>query len=127
MGFLDNLRKSGDNIPEQWQVFNQEKQLEKILEASFNKPQAIFKHSISCGISAGVKEKLANGAEELSNLVDIHYLDLITFRSVSNLVAEKTGVIHQSPQLIILKNGEVSIADSHFVLNVDFVKNHLVN
>lgn len=125
MGFLDNLRRNANNLPEEWGVFNQEKQLKEIIDESFKKPQAIFKHSITCGISAKVKDNLATGAEDLSEIVDIHYLDLINFRDVSNLVAKETGVVHQSPQIIILVNGEVSIADSHFVLSVDFVKKHL--
>ncbi len=127
MGFLDNLRKGASDIPKEWKIVKEEKQLDVIWEASHTKPQAIFKHSISCGISSSVKSSLANEAELLSELVDVHYLDLINFRSVSNLVADKSGVIHQSPQLIIIVNGKVKIADSHFALTPEFVKKHLEN
>lgn len=97
-----------------WQPLKKEAQLEEIKEASFQKPQLIFKHSISCGISAQVNHSLEASTEDLSEKFDLHYLDLLNFRSVSNKVAEDFEVRHQSPQVLLVKDGKVTYHTSHF-------------
>ena len=63
---------------------------------------AVFKHSTRCSISSMAK----NRVEREWNLdFPIYYLDLIKYRSISNLIAAKSGVEHQSPQLIVFQNG----------------------
>lgn len=97
-----------------WQDFQETDQLDGIIKNSFDRPQLIFKHSISCGISAQVRYQLDSVADELNKIADLHYLDLIRFRPASNLVASQLGVPHQSPQVLLLKNGEVVYHSSHF-------------
>lgn len=55
----------------------------------------------------------------------LYYLDLIQHRDISNLIAEKLGVMHESPQLILLKNGEVLYSASHSAINVKEVSNRI--
>jgi len=55
----------------------------------------------------------------LSDQVDIYYLDLIAFRSVSNKIAELLGVVHESPQLILLKEGNAVYHTSHNDISVE--------
>lgn len=63
---------------------------------------AVFKHSTRCSISSMAK----NRVEREWNLdFPIYYLDLIKYRSISNLIAAKSGIEHQSPQLIVFQNG----------------------
>jgi len=83
----------------------------------------IFKHSTTCGISAAAKSRLEE--DYLADQVDIHYLDLLSFRSVSNLVAEELAVFHQSPQVIIINKGEVVNYESHFAINTAFILTNL--
>ena len=84
--------------------------LEKIRKDSFSSNQYIFKHSTRCYISLMIKKRL----ELSSELVSIYLLDLLSFRNISNYIAEIFNVEHQSPQLLILKNGK---CDSHFSHN----------
>lgn len=119
MGLFSSRNKSA-KIPKHWKTFNNGSQLEKILEASMHKPQAIFKHSTTCGISASAKSRLE--VEDVSDKIDINYLDLLNYRAISNLVAEKLGVIHQSPQIIIIDKREVKIVESHFAVDIDLLK-----
>lgn len=98
----------------QWQPLRKEAQLEKIKEASFKKPQLIFKHSVSCGISAQVNHSLERSTESLGEKIDLHYLDLLSYRSVSNKVASEFEVRHQSPQVLLVKDGKVVYHTSHF-------------
>ena len=100
-----------------WQHINIEEQLVGITTASFQKPQLIFKHSIRCGISTHIKHILDSATAMLSEKADLHYLDLIRFRRVSNYVAHKLDVVHQSPQILLLKNGEVTYHRSHYSID----------
>lgn len=84
-----------------------------IIENSVEKPQIIFKDSVTCGISAYAKERLVSGNDLLIAKADFNYLDLLSYRSVSNFIADELNVIHQSPQIIVLKNKEVVYRVSH--------------
>ncbi|MEL6254477.1 MAG: bacillithiol system redox-active protein YtxJ [Bacteroidota bacterium] len=100
-----------------WQPLTEVAQLKEIKEASFKRPQLIFKHSISCGISAHVNHTLQISSENLAAETDLHYLDLINYRSVSNEVAVEFGVVHQSPQVLLIKDGKAVYNTSHFSIN----------
>lgn len=107
-----------------WLSFESESDLEKIIQESFNKPVAIFKHSTRCSISSVAKMRLSsswNFDEELP----IYYLDLLSYRNLSNLIAQKFNIEHQSPQLIVVKNGEPIYHKSHLSISVKDVKNAL--
>lgn len=74
---------------------------------------AVFKHSTRCAISSMAKNRIDSSWDKEMDSVPIYYLDLIKFKDFSNLIAEKTGVEHESPQLILIKNGEVLYSASH--------------
>ena len=100
-----------------WKDLYSESQIKELAEASYSKPQIIFKHSTSCGISAHAQHRLASVTGELSNAADLYYLDLLRYRPVSNRVAVELGVPHQSPQVIVLKDGAVVHNSSHFSID----------
>lgn len=95
-----------------WKVLDKLDQIEKIIEASHNKPQLIFKHSTRCIIS---KMALKNfeGDFNLEDIIDTYYLDLIANRNISNEIAEVFAVEHQSPQILLIKDGVAVYAASH--------------
>lgn len=114
------FKTSANSEPEKefhWQELKTEEQLESITEQSHVKPQLIFKHSTRCGISRMVKTQFERNYEVDPQDAGVHYLDLIAFRDVSNSIANKFDVIHESPQLIILKNGKVQKHESHGAIN----------
>ena len=106
-----NGEKKEGQIP--WIPLTSVEQLDDIAEKSISRTQIIFKHSTTCGISRMVFNMFGKGFDFVENQVDIYYLDLHRFRAVSNEVANRFQVHHQSPQLLIIKNGEVAIHDSH--------------
>ena len=119
MSFLKNLMSSkGKKLPEGWKQLNQESQLDQIAKDSFQKPVVLFKHSVRCGISLMAKERLESQWDFKSDELDFYYLDLLAFRPISNKIAEQFGVIHQSPQIILLKDGKVTYNISHHQINV---------
>jgi bacillithiol system protein YtxJ len=91
-------------------------QLEAIADQSKTKTQLIFKHSTRCGISRMVMNQFVS-AYDVDVNADLHYLDLLNYRDVSNEVGYKFQVMHQSPQLLVLRNGVVVANASHGAIN----------
>lgn len=118
MGLFDRQNK----LVKSWISVTEESQIDQLIKASYDKPQVIFKDSVSCGISVGVKSRLVNDWANLSEEVDFHYLDLLSYRSVSNYIAQVSQVIHQSPQIIIFHRGAVVANTSHHAINVNFIR-----
>ena len=87
-------------------------QLETITENSKNKPQVIYKHSSTCGISRMVLNMFSE-SYDMDLDIDLYFLTIQSYRDVSNAIEDKFGVRHESPQLLIIKNGEVVFHTSH--------------
>lgn len=98
----------------QWHDLSTTAALDEVLAQSYSRPQLIFKHSTTCGISAHVYESLQLESEALAAAMELHYLDLLRFRPVSNEVAARLGVAHQSPQAIVVWQGKAVASSSHF-------------
>lgn len=117
MNFLDKLFGAKEtNVDHQttfWKNIESEEDLNKALEESQSKKVAIFKHSTRCFISKTVLKNFEKEVKQSNTEVSFYYLDLIAFRSVSNLIAEKLDVTHQSPQLLVIENGVVVNHASH--------------
>lgn len=110
-----------------WNLLTNVDEIERIVDASRLRPQLIFKHSTRCGISAGAKMRLEGGLEALGERFDLHFLDLLSYRDVSNAVAQTLGVYHQSPQVIVLEGGEVSFDTSHGSISPDYILKNTVS
>ena len=108
-----------------WKPITTEENLNEILKASETKPQIIFKDSTTCGISAFAKERLVEGSDLMTATADFNYLDLLTYRNISNQIAQELNVRHQSPQIIVLKNREVVFDDSHHSIEPKKIQKHL--
>ncbi|APY07410.1 cytosolic protein [Winogradskyella sp. J14-2] len=105
-----------------WIALNGIEQLNEIEERSTGKTQVIFKHSTRCGISRMVMNQFV-AAYDLNLNADLYYLDLLSYRDVSNAVGYKFQVLHESPQLLVIKNGVVVAHASHGGINaMDLVK-----
>ncbi|WP_339753476.1 bacillithiol system redox-active protein YtxJ [uncultured Winogradskyella sp.] len=105
-----------------WQPLTNVSQLENIAKKSNAKTQLIFKHSTRCGISSMVMNQFVSDYVIDIN-ADLYYLDLLNYRDVSNEVGYKFQVMHQSPQLLVLRNGVVVAYASHGGINeMDLVK-----
>lgn len=100
-----------------WIPLNSGAQLNLIEEKSNTKPQIIFKHSTSCGISRMVLRQFTEAYNFTVKDADLYFLDLWTYRALSDEVANRFQVWHESPQLIIIKNGMVEAHASHGEIN----------
>jgi bacillithiol system protein YtxJ len=81
--------------------------LQKLLEASNERPVLVFKHSNSCGISFAAYR-------EMEKLEDVNLLEVQTARELSSELAEITGVRHETPQVIVLRSGKAVWNASHY-------------
>jgi bacillithiol system protein YtxJ len=100
-----------------WITLETETQLNEIRERSTDRPQVIFKHSTRCSTSQLVKSRLERS--KLPEAVDFYYLDLIRYRPVSNKIAETFRVDHESPQILVIRNGQCVYDESHLGITMD--------
>ena len=117
MSFFKNMFNSSDdkNVNENkisWNELTDLGQLNEIIAMSNEKPVAIFKHSTRCSVSRMALKQLENEFNS-SDKVTPYFLDLIVHRDISNEIANRFGVTHQSPQLILIKNGKAIYNVSH--------------
>jgi bacillithiol system protein YtxJ len=102
-----------------WISLNSETQLEEIRERSAQRPQVIFKHSTRCGTSQLVRSRLERGAQPQA--IDFYFLDLLKYRPVSNKVAETFGVHHESPQILLIRDGKCVFEENHLGISMDAI------
>ena len=98
-------------------------EINTIKEISKRQAILIFKHSTRCGISRVVIKKFESLFNEENKQLKVYYLDLLNFREVSSKLSEVFQVTHQSPQLLVIKNG-ISVNDeSHYeIIKVNLSK-----
>jgi bacillithiol system protein YtxJ len=83
-------------------------ELDDLVERSRQKPVVIFKHSLTCPISASAFGQMKNYEGEVA-LVEVQRA-----RGLSAEIENRLGVRHESPQVIVLRNGQVVWDASHF-------------
>jgi bacillithiol system protein YtxJ len=93
--------------------------LEELFQQSHEKPVVLFKHSVTCPISADVYREVA------ALDADVNLVVVQTARAVSNAIAERTGIKHESPQAIVLKNGEPVYHASHYDVTAEDLESRL--
>jgi len=124
MSFLDSIfgKKSKENSNLDWNTLSDIAQLETIVKNSSTKTQAIFKHSTRCGISSVVLRKFEKQFD-ISTSIDLYFLDLLSNRELSNEIAHRFNILHQSPQLLIIKNKKIVYHASHY----DIISNGILD
>ncbi|MGA9637287.1 bacillithiol system redox-active protein YtxJ [Flavobacterium sp.] len=127
MSFLKNIFGSSE-APKQntskvnWIELNDLAQLQEIVTLSEQNPVAIFKHSTRCSISRMALKQFENEFDS-EEKVTPYFLDLLEHRDISNEIASRFGVMHQSPQLIVIKNREAVYHVSHSDIDAEALKN----
>lgn len=98
---------------------NNVKQLDALFEQSNEKPVVLFKHSTTCPISAGVHQEIS-GVD-----ADINLIVMQKARNVSDEIARRTGIRHESPQAIILRNGKAVYHAAHYDVTAEDIDSKL--
>lgn len=100
-----------------WIELTDASQLDLLAERSKTRAQVIFKHSTRCSISSTAKFRLESAKS--SDAVDFYYLDLLSYRSLSGLVAERFAVPHASPQVLVIRDGRCVFDESHLGIRME--------
>lgn len=108
-----------------WNNLESLDELQDAFELSKEKTIAIFKHSTRCGISRMVLNNFEKEFDLENGDVKMYFLDLIQFRGISNEIAARTSIWHESPQLLIIKNGEAVHHSSHSSISANTLKDFI--
>jgi bacillithiol system protein YtxJ len=122
MSFFNSIFGASDSDSQpaniNWTQLTDLGQLNDISSLSFDKPVLIFKHSTRCSISRMALKQFENEFN-LADQVIPYFLDLLEYRPISNEIASRFQVVHQSPQLILIKDGNAIYDVSHSDIQVD--------
>lgn len=109
-----------------WNKLTEENQLDEIKQESYNQPVMILKHSTTCSISATALSRLERAWNtDAAKDIKPYYLDLLKLRPISNKIAQEFDVNHESPQVLIIKNGKSVYNASHFDIRFDEIVKQL--
>lgn len=122
-GDSDNkVNSSSSNI---WNSLTEMQQLDEIAEKSNDVPVIIFKHSTRCAISRMALRQFEQEYGIDADKAKPYFLDLLEHRDISNEIANRFNVVHQSPQLILIKGGKAVYNTSHGDISVEAVKDKI--
>ncbi len=120
MSFFKNVFRSSEeeksNDKMEWNQLTSKDQLDLIVSMSGDKAVLIFKHSTRCSISRFALKQFENEFD-LQGKIALYFLDLLNHRDISNEIALRFNVQHQSPQVLLIKNGHVVYHNSHDGIN----------
>ncbi|MFP8488691.1 bacillithiol system redox-active protein YtxJ [Gracilimonas sp. Q87] len=109
-----------------WNVIPGKETLNSLLDRSKMHPQVIYKHSSRCSVSYLTKEELEHHMDLLSNRANMHFINVIEQRELSNYLAERLNIRHESPQVLLLKDGRVTWNASHWNIKGKEILSNLV-
>jgi len=105
-----------------WNDLTELKQLDEVVAESAQTPVVIFKHSTRCPVSRMALKNFENEYSIDTDAAKPYFLDLIAHRDISNEIAARFNVVHQSPQVLIIKDGKAVYDESHDSIDAGVVK-----
>ncbi|AWI25982.1 bacillithiol system redox-active protein YtxJ [Flavobacterium pallidum] len=105
--------KAEKSQTENWEHLEDMNQLENLTEVSFTIPVTIFKHSTRCNISSFSLRQFERSYNIPADKMKLYFLDLLAYRAISNEISVRFGVAHQSPQVLVIKDGKAVYDASH--------------
>lgn len=107
-----------------WIMFTDLGQLNEIMDLSHEKPVLIFKHSTRCSISRFALKQFEN-EYDLDDKITLYFLDLLNHRDISNAIASRFEVEHQSPQVLFIKEGKCIFNAAHSSIDANDLKQYI--
>tara|TARA_B100001059_G_scaffold76977_1_gene74614 strand:+ start:1441 stop:1815 length:375 start_codon:yes stop_codon:yes gene_type:complete len=124
MGLFDAFTRDEKNVWPGLKLDDMAK-FDMLMTNSFSTPQLIFKHSTRCSISRFVLNTFIANYGYSPQDFGAWYLDLLSYRPISNVIVQRLDVLHESPQLIIIKNGKTLESASHENINNLYLTKYL--
>jgi bacillithiol system protein YtxJ len=122
--FKENANSSKEEIKETAKFYTLDKmeQFDEIDEISQSKPVVLFKHSTRCSISRMALKQFDAEFNYPEEKIDWYLLDLLNHRDLSNEIASRYNVMHQSPQIVVIRNGKAVFNESHDSISAEDLK-----
>ena len=122
--FKENVNSSKEEIKETAKFYTLDKmeQFDEIDEISQTKPVVLFKHSTRCSISRMALKQFDAEFNYPEVKIDWYLLDLLIHRDLSNEIASRYNVMHQSPQIVVIRNGKAVFNESHDSISAEDLK-----
>lgn len=120
-GFF-NSDSNEHNSKINWVSLTEISQLTTLISQSSIKPILIFKHSTRCGVSRMALKSFEKSYDLDESVLEMCFLDLISYRDLSNEISSQLNVHHQSPQVLVVKNGQLVYHDSHYQISLQKIK-----
>lgn len=115
--------QEGQGLQLNWIPLTELEALDTLLKSK--RPVLVFKHSTRCGISRFALRNFESYMVEKRETIDFVFLDILNYRSISNALAQRFDVRHESPQLLIFDNGKLTAHFSHGGINEGQITNAL--
>lgn len=125
MGWFSKTSSNESGQAINWRNLKSQEDLETWNDYSFQQPVMIFKHSTRCSISSMAKNRLERGWNYTDDQVIPLFIDLLAHRDISNDVASFYGITHESPQILIIRNGTCIYSSSHGGIDPSSISGHL--
>lgn len=110
---------------EHWNQLSNMQQLEEIEDVSASEPVVLFKHSTRCSISRMALRNFQRDSA-VGFPARLYYLDLLENREVSNAIANRFGITHQSPQIILIWSGRAAYHASHSDIDAETLRRKII-
>lgn len=114
------MRESSPLSTSTFKRLSTEAQLDHAIAASHQRPIVFFKHSTTCGISAAAYEQMVDVVDPGTS--EWYLIDVRTDRPVSNAIARRFGVRHESPQVLVVGGERVRWHASHHRVTASAVR-----
>jgi len=106
-----------------WIHLTAEDQLQKIIVKSQERLQVIFKFSSCCHFSEVVFQRLQKNF--CPGEIDFNFLDLTNYKYISEKISETFGIPHQSPQILVIHQGQCIFHESHSEISLERILQHV--
>ncbi|WP_396199061.1 bacillithiol system redox-active protein YtxJ [Flavobacterium sp.] len=122
--FKENTSNSTESTNENVKFYTLDKmeQFDEIDEISQTKPVVLFKHSTRCSISRMALKQFDAEFNYPEEKIDWYLLDLLNHRDLSNEIASRYNIVHQSPQIVVIRNGKAVFNESHDSISAEDLK-----
>ena len=122
--FKENVNSSKEEVNETAKFYTLDKmeQFDEIDEISQTKPVVLFKHSTRCSISRMALKQFDAEFNYPEEKIDWYLLDLLNHRDLSNEIASRYNIVHQSPQIVVIRNGKAVFNESHDSISAEDLK-----
>ena len=94
-------------------------------QITLNNIYLVFKHSNKCEVSKVVYKRLQDALDNKTLNISIFMLVVQDSRELSDFIEKETKIKHETPQIILFKDGKVIYTESHYKILSEIVASYV--